>query len=93
MLRIIENHYYRLKTGDTLSLVAKAYKIPECALIGLNGLTEEPWAGYLLKLPSKEYSLYTVQAGDSKKNLCGSEERYRALNFTDEFFIGMKILI
>ncbi len=85
-----EKRLYKVKSGQTLRAVAAAFCVTEYALVAENGLQEELYEGQLLKIP-QAYSVYTVQEGDTKALLCGSEENYRKRNGTDVFYLGMRV--
>ena len=85
--------YYKVKSGQTLRDVAEAFSVAEGRLVEINGLQEEIWAGLVLKIPEEMGNAYIVQAGDTKELLCGSEENYRKKNGTDNFYIGMRVIL
>lgn len=73
--------------------IAGVFSVSAWLLVKENGLTEQPFAGQILRIPSEVGNEYTVQAGDTKALLCGSEEEYRRKNGTDVFYIGMRVRI
>ena len=83
---------YKVKNGQTVRSLANECATTAYAIVARNGLTEELYEGQLIFLPDSA-NLYTVQAGDTKKDLCGSEERYRKMNGTDVFYPAMRVLI
>lgn len=93
MLKIKRTKFYKVKAGQSLEEIAAAFSLSPWLLIKENGLTEQPYDGQILRIPSAIGNEYTVQAGDSKTLLCGSAERYESLNGTDIFYVGMKIRI
>jgi LysM repeat protein len=93
MLKMENITYYKVKTGQTLGMLAKAFCVSEGRLVELNHLTEELFAGQILKIPTERGNSYVVQEGDTKELLCGSKERFCALNGTDHFYIGMRVII
>ncbi|MBQ8295959.1 MAG: LysM peptidoglycan-binding domain-containing protein [Clostridia bacterium] len=93
MLKMRLQNYYRVKEGQTLREIAAAFSVSEGRLIACNRLKEQPFTGQILRIPEERGNLYTVQAGDTKELLCGSEENYRLKNGTDVFYIGMQVLL
>ena len=81
---------YKVKEGQTLRLLAAELSTTEYALIAENDLRKELYAGQVLRLP-RSRDVYTVQAGDTKRLLCGSEENYKSVNGTSIFYIGMRV--
>lgn len=92
MLKTLRQNPYKVKKGQTLLSLSQELSTTPYALVAENGLTEELFEGQLLQLPPPA-NLYTVQAGDTKTLVCGSEENYRNKNGTDVFYIGMRILL
>ena len=90
MLKMTEKRLYKVKGGQTLRAVAAAFCVTEYALVAENGLQEELYEGQLLQIP-ESYSMYTVQEGDTKALLCGSEGNYCKRNGTDVFYLGMRV--
>ena len=82
-----------MKTGQTVADIAKAFCVSERLLVKENGLTEEPKAGQILKIPQERGNSYTAKAGDTKTLLCGSDENYRRKNGTDILYIGMRVIL
>lgn len=93
MLKIKRTKFYKVKSGQSLEEIAAAFSVSAWLLVKENGLTKQPFAGQILKIPDEVGNEYTVQAGDSKVLLCGNEERYVQKNGTGVFYIGMKIRI
>ena len=92
MLKTLCQNPYKVKKGQTLLSLSKELAITPYALVAENGLTEEIFEGQLLQLPPLAH-LYTVQAGDTKTLVSGSEENFRKKNGTDVFYPGMRILL
>ena len=90
MLKIGKMELYKVKLGDTLKGLSEQLPTTMYALIAENGLTTELTEGQILRLPTRA-DLYTVQAGDTKTLLCGSDEAYRKRNGTDVFYLGMRV--
>ena len=91
MLKLEEKKLHTVKFGQTLRSIARAYQIPESALISKNGLTAEPYVGQVLILPKKRGDYYTAQAGDGRSLLCGSKENYKKKNGTEILYPQMKV--
>ena len=92
MLHFIEKRIYKVKQGQTLRSLSSEISSTPYILIAENDLTEELYEGQLLYLPPPA-SLYTVQAGDGKRLLCGSEEGYKKKNKTDVFYPGQCVVL
>ena len=90
MLKLKEQKWYKVKRGQTLPSIAKGLKTTVYALVAENSLTEEVHEGQLLRVPENR-PLYTVQAGDDKATLCGSEKAYEQRNGTKVFYPGMRV--
>ena len=93
MLKTERKRYYKVKKGQTLAEISAYFSVSEYLLSNENKLTQAPFAGQVLRIPNERGNAYTVQAGDTKELLCGSEENYRRKNGTDAFYIGMKVWI
>ena len=93
MLNTVYRQFYQVKKGQTLAEIANYFSVSERLLAKENGLSAPPFAGQILLIPKARGNAYTVQAGDSKALLCGSEENYRLKNGTDIFYLGMKVRI
>ena len=93
MLRIERVKYYKVKSGQTLREIAEAFSVAEGRIVEINRLTAELWTGQLLEIPAERGDAYIVQAGDTKELLCGSAENYRQKNGTDNFYIGMRVIL
>lgn len=93
-LRASIGEYYTVKEGDDVESISRAANASGAALRKLNGLgaDEEPKTGIILRLPPGG-DFYTVQPGDDIVTLCGSAERFEALNGTKTIFPGMKVRI
>ena len=90
---MVKRQYYQVKPGQTLEEIADYFSVSERLLAQENGLSEPPYAGQILFIPTESGNAYTVQEGDTKALLCGTEEAYRRKNGTDIFYIGMKVRI
>ena len=93
MLRLKINRYYRVKTGQSLRLIAKTFGIAERVLVKENGLTGEPLVGQILIIPSACGNAYTAKEGESKTLLCGSDAAYAQKNGTDILYPGMRVIL
>ena len=90
-LELEQKTYYRLKKGQSLGDVAKAYGVPPRVLAAVNGLCEEPQEGRVLQIPEERRNLYTVRGGESKALLCGSAEGYEERNKTKCLYVGQTV--
>ena len=93
MLKRVEWQFYQVKRGQTLQEIAEYFSVSERLIVKANGLSVPPYAGQILYIPKARGNAYTVQAGDTKALLCGSEENYEKKNGTDIFYIGMQVRI
>lgn len=93
MLKFVFKDYYKVRQGQTLEEIAAAFSVSPYLLAKENQLNGQPFCGQILKIPSQTGHRYTVQAGDSKRLLSGSEEKYREKNGTDVFYIGMEVIL
>ncbi len=93
MLKTQNQRYYKVKKGQSLAEIADCFSVSEYLLAKENGLTQAPFAGQILRIPSERGNAYTVREGDTKALLCGSEENYLRKNGTDIFYIGMRVRI
>ena len=87
-----EQTLYRVKRGQKLAAIARAFNVPPRLLAAENGLSEEPPAGVVLRIPSAG-DLYTVRGGESKTLLCGSKERYEGRNRTACLYPAQQIVL
>ena len=83
---------YKVKRGQTIKMLASELSTTAYAIVGENHLIEELFEGQLIVLP-RQGALYTVQAGDTKSLLCGSDEEYARKNRTQIFYPGMRALL
>ena len=93
MLKLEKRKFYKVKKGQTVREIARAFGVAERVLIKENDLLGEVWEGQILKLPNCCGNAYTAREGDSKALLCGSEERYREKNGTDALYLGMRVIL
>ncbi len=76
-----------------MASIATFFCVAPWLLVRENGLKCEPHAGQILRIPSMQGNAYTVREGDTKALLCGSEQRFEALNGTSVFYVGMSVRI
>lgn len=93
MLKVERRQFYQVKKGQTLEGIAEYFSVSAFLLAEVNHLSAPPYAGQILRIPQTQGNAYTVQAGDTKTLLCGSEERFRERNGTDVFYIGMRVML
>jgi len=93
MLRLEYKEWYKVKQGQTLREIAAAFCVAERTLVQVNGFTEEPRAGCIVKIPPTEGNVYTAKAGDTKTLLCGSEENFEKKNGTPYLYPGMRVIL
>jgi hypothetical protein len=93
MLRLRICQFYRVKHGQTLKEIAKAFCVAESLLAQENRLTGEPFAGQILSIPAQRGNAYTAKEGESKALLCGSDEGYKEKNGTDILYPGMRVIL
>ena len=83
--------FYRVKRGQTLEEIARAFGVPPSLLAKRNHLASAPEAGQVLLIPQERGNLYTVRGGESKTLLCGSPERFKERNGTARLYIGQTV--
>ena len=93
MLTLKRPQFYKVKAGQTLQEIADNFHLPVTLIIKENALRQPPQAGEILYLPNVKGNLYTVQAGDSKRLLCGSDENYKNRNGTDILYPTMRVFL
>lgn len=93
MLETVIPQFYKVKSGQTVKAIAEAFNLPECTIVGFNGLKKEVREGQILRIPALRGDLYTVRAGDTKELLSGSGENFEKKNFTSLLYPGMKVLL
>lgn len=91
-LKLKEARLYRVKKGQTVECIARAFEIPPRALAARNGLSGEAEEGRVLEIPARG-NVYTVRGGESRSRLCGSNGRFRELNGTDCLYPTQEVLI
>ncbi len=92
-LLLNETGFYRVKKGQTLNDIAKAFSLPIRLLAASNNLTEEVSEGQILSIPRTEGNLYTVRGGESKSLLSGSEKNFAEKNQTECLYPTQKVLL
>ena len=90
-LSLKKPQYYRVKRGQTLEEIARAFGVPPSLLIAQNSLASAPEAGQVLFIPRERGNLYTVRGGESKTLLCGSPARFEERNGTVRLYIGQTV--
>ena len=93
MLTLHRSQFYKVKTGQTLREIAEAFSIPQLLIVQENKITRPLQAGEILCLPNTQGNLYTAQAGDSKRLLCGSDENYTNRNGADVLYPTMRVFL
>ena len=83
---------YRVKRGQTVSQIASVFGVAPVLLAQINSLERELCGGEVLLLPPRG-NAYTVQGGESKSLLCGSEENFLEYNGTAAFYPGQRIIL
>lgn len=92
MLQLKIGKMYIVKAGQTLSEIAETLGTSAFLLVQENGLTEEPFAGQILSVPTLRGNLYTVTGRDTKSLLCGSGENYEKKN-GKSLYLGKRVLL
>ena len=92
-LLLKESRFYRVKRGQTLQTIARAFSCPERLIASANGLTEEVGEGEIILIPSTEGNLYTVRGGESKTLLSGSDEKFFEKNATNCLYPTQKVIL
>ncbi len=69
-----------MKRGQTVAEIARVFGISPFLLAEQNGLISEVEQGAVLLLPKTRGNAYAVRGGEKKSRLCGTVERYEALN-------------
>ncbi len=93
MLKTEKYDYYKVKKGQSLRELAAYFSVSPYLLARENGLSAPPKEGEILKIPQARGDAYLVREGDTKALLCGSEKNYEKLNGTDDFYIGMRVIL
>lgn len=91
-VQLVRTSTYRVKRGQTLCDVARAFCCPPSAVASLNALKEEPEEGRVLLIPPAR-DLYLVRGGESRTLLCGSEENFYARNGTSCLYPGQTVFL
>jgi hypothetical protein len=93
MLKTEIPKFYKVKKGQTLAMIARAFSTTESLLVRENGLTAPIFEGQILKIPRVRGNVYVAKAGESKKLLCGSAENFEKRNGTAVLFPGMRVVL
>lgn len=83
---------WRVRRGQTLSDVARAFGVPPRLLAAVNALDCEPAEGQLLAVPPAG-DLYTVRGGETKALLCGSAQRFEERNATRCLYPSQQVFL
>lgn len=89
----MKTRYYRVKRGQTLTLIAETFCVPAPVIARENALTAEVEEGQVIAVPSERRNLYCVRGGESKTLLCGSAARFSELNATACFYPGQIVYL
>ena len=92
-LSIKECEFYRVKKGQTLKSIARAFSCPARMLAACNDLSEEVRAGEVLKIPKIEGNLYRVRGDENKSLLAGSDEGFEKKNFTRWLYPTQQVIL
>ena len=93
MLKVYVPKYYKVKEGQSLKEIARAFCVAERLLVKCNGLKSEPFAGQILVIPNERGNVYTAREGDTMALLCGSEENFARKNGGDVLYLGMRVIL
>ncbi len=88
-----KSSYHTVRSGQTLKQIAEFFCVSERTLIAENGLSQPPTAGQILLIPKESGNSYTVNLGDDKTLLCGSDEAYERKNGTKIIYPGMRVVL
>ena len=91
MLKTDMKQFYQVKAGQSVYDIADAFGVSAFKLSKENNLQSPVQAGQILRIPTEKGNAYTVQAGEDKRLLCGSDDRYFLYNGTHILYPGMKI--
>ena len=92
-LSLCQGAFYRVKRGQRLQDIARAFGYPPRLLAARNELVAEVEEGQVLLIPVEEGNLYTAVGGESKTLLCGSPERYEQRNGTAVLYPTQEVFI
>lgn len=92
-MQIYRMEFYRVKKGQKLCDVSKAFGVPSRLLAFCNGLKGEIREGQILRLPPLSGNLYTVRGGESKTLLCGTAEAFEEKNGTKHLYPTQTIFL
>ncbi|MBE7068051.1 MAG: LysM peptidoglycan-binding domain-containing protein [Clostridiales bacterium] len=93
MLTIKKTKYYKVKNGQSLSDVARAFCVSARVLAKANGLSEELQKGQILRIPESAGNAYTATATDTPALLCGSGEKFIEKNGGAYLYPGMRVIL
>ena len=84
--------YYRVRHGQSLACIARAFGVTPRLLAAFNRLEGEPEQGQVLALPPPG-NLYTVRGGETRALLCGSPARFTERNATNRLYPGQQVVL
>ena len=93
MLELQHTVYHKVKKGQTLADVAKAFCVAERLLVKDNRLHSELCEGQILRISSQRGNAFIAHEQATKTLCCGSEKRYEEKNGTDILYPGMRVIL
>ena len=93
MLKMERKKFYKVKKGQTLSKVARAFCLSERALAKANNLRGELFEGQILYIPDLSGNAYTATPTDTPALLCGSRENFIKKNGDSCLYPGMRVIL
>lgn len=93
MLKTYIPKLYKVKKGQTLLKISRAFFIPASLIVSENRLTGEVEEGMILKIPRIDKNVYTVQCGEKKETFYKTTDEYERQNKTSLCYPGQDILL
>ena len=93
MLQLERVVYYKVKKGQTLAEVARAFCVAERRIVKDNGLTVELYDGQILRIPKEYGNAFIAHETATKAVCCGNDKRYEEKNGTDILYPGMRVIL
>ena len=93
MLKIERKQFYKVKKGQTLAKVARAFCLSERVLAKANKLNGEIYEGQILYIPNLSGNAYTATPADTPALLCGSKENFIKKNGDCPVYPGMRVIL
>ncbi len=93
MLKIERKNFFKVKKGQTLSKVARAFCLSERVLAKANNLRGEVFEGQILYIPNLSGNAYTATPADTPALLCGSKENFIKKNGDSALYPGMRVIL